>query len=144
MVKSLKVEVVGESLSKTKTRVKARNFEIIVDEPQQLGGTDEAPNPVEYLAAALAGCLNVTGNVVASEMGIEIRSMKIQFSGELDLRGFMGEEGVRPGYEWVKVQIEVDSNASKEDLQKWLEEVKRRCPISDNIKNETPVEIELI
>src|SRR5699024_3777528 len=33
--------------------------EVLIDEPESLGGTDIAPNPVEYLLAGLGGCINV-------------------------------------------------------------------------------------
>lgn len=45
----------AESFNPTKTVVKARTFELVVDEPNELGGTNEGANPVEYLMAAFAG-----------------------------------------------------------------------------------------
>jgi len=46
----------------TKIIAKVGDFEIIVDEPSELGGTNEGPNPGEYLLIALAGCLSITGH----------------------------------------------------------------------------------
>ncbi len=143
MLKNLQVVIEAESLSPTKTKIKSRHFEMVIDEPEALGGKDEAPNPVEYLAAALAGCLNVTGNIVAKEMGINVENLKMAISGEIDLDGFMGKEGVRPGYKWMKVELQFESSAPREKIEEWLKEVERRCPVSDNIKNPTPVTIEL-
>ncbi|MFO8001534.1 MAG: OsmC family peroxiredoxin, partial [Marinilabilia sp.] len=57
----------GKNENPTKFVAKARNFEIVVDEPRNLGGTDQGPNPVEYILAAYAGCLNVMGHIVAKE-----------------------------------------------------------------------------
>ena len=36
---------------------KARQFELTVDEPEVLGGTDQGPNPVELVLAALASAM---------------------------------------------------------------------------------------
>ncbi|WP_320406865.1 OsmC family protein [Thermococcus paralvinellae] len=91
----LKFSIIGEGVSPTKTIAKVRNFEVIVDEPPSLGGTDAGPNPVEYLLVALAGCLNVVGHLVAKEMGFTINSLKIKISGTLDPTKFMGKGGER-------------------------------------------------
>ena len=61
----IKFRVEAHSENPTKTVVKARNFEIIIDEPANLGGTDHGANPVEYVLAALSGCLNVMCHVIA-------------------------------------------------------------------------------
>ena len=53
----LKFSVLGESSSATQFIGKTRQFTLVVDEPQSLGGTDEDANPVEYI---LAGFLKTT------------------------------------------------------------------------------------
>ena len=45
---------------------------LIVDEPEALNGTDEDANPVEYILAGFAGCVNVVGHLVAKELGFKI------------------------------------------------------------------------
>jgi uncharacterized OsmC-like protein len=54
--------VKGESHSPAKFIAKTGKFQLIIDEPEALGGTDEGPSPVEYILAGLAGCLNVVGH----------------------------------------------------------------------------------
>lgn len=140
----LKFKINAESASAAKTIVKARNFEIIVDEPEGLGGTDSAPNPVEYVLAAFAGCLNVMGNLVASEMGFELRNLKIEIEGNLNPARLFGKsDEERAGYKTIVVKMIPDCDASEEVLQKWMHAVENRCPVSDNLQNITPIEIEL-
>ncbi len=140
----LKFKINAESASAAKTIVKARNFEIIVDEPEGLGGTDSAPNPVEYVLAAFAGCLNVMGNLVASEMGFELRNLKIEIEGNLNPAKLFGKsDEERAGYKTIVVKMIPDCDASEETLQKWMHAVENRCPVSDNLQNITPIEIEL-
>ena len=88
---NMQVNVKATKENPTKTVVKARNFEMIIDEPANLGGTDHGANPVEYVLAALSGCLNVVGHVVAKEMGFEIKSLEIELDGELNPARFMGK-----------------------------------------------------
>ncbi|NLW11965.1 MAG: OsmC family protein [Clostridiaceae bacterium] len=127
-----------------KTIVQARNFKMIVDEPANLGGTDDGANPVEYLLAALAGCLNVVGHVVAKELGMELKGIEISLEGDLNPAKFMGQsDAERAGYQELRVAIKPDTNADQATLEKWLTAVETRCPVSDNIGNATPVKIEL-
>lgn len=134
-----KFEVHAQRENPTKVSVKARNFTIIVDEPANLGGTDDGPNPVEYVLAALAGCLNVVGNMVAKEMGFELKSLSFDIEGELDPAGFMGKaKDVRPGYQEIRVSANLETDADQETLNKWIKVVEKRCPVSDNIANPTP------
>ena len=72
----MKVRVSAQSESATKAVIKARSFKFLIDEPAELGGTNEGPNPVEYLLGAFAGCLNVMAHLVAQEMNMELRSLK--------------------------------------------------------------------
>lgn len=134
----------GKSENSTKLVVVARSFEIIVDEPENLGGTNDGPNPVEYIIAAISGCLNVVGHLVAKEMGFTLRGLEISAEGDLDPAKFMGQttEG-RAGYTVIRVTMKPDTDADQATLEKWLEIVESRCPVSDNLANATPVEIHL-
>ena len=140
----LKFGVKARSENPTKTVVEARGFTMIIDEPKSLGGTNEGANPVEYLVAALAGCLNVVSHMVAKEMGFVLKGVEFEIEGNLNPMKFMGKsDAERTGYKEVRVSIKPDTDADEETLKKWLEEVEKRCPVSYNIANATPVVIEL-
>ncbi len=140
----LKFRIQARKASAAKTIVKARNFEIIVDEPEDLGGTNSAANPVEYVMAAFAGCLNVMGNLIASEMGFELKDLKIDISGNLNPAKLFGKSDKdRAGYKSIVVKMIPTCDADKETLEKWLHAVESRCPVSDNLQNITPVSVEL-
>ncbi len=130
---TLKFGIKAHSENPTKTVVEARNFKIIVDEPKNLGGTDDGPNPVEYVLAAFAGCLNVVGHLVAREMDIPLRGIEIEMEGDLDPTKFMGKDTEeRAGYKEIRVSLKPDADAEEETLQAWMTAVKARCPVSDN------------
>lgn len=140
----IKFSIKAHSENPTKTIVEAGNFKIIVDEPKNLGGTDEGPNPVEYVLAALAGCLNVVGHLVAKEMGFVLRGIELEIEGNLDPSKFMGlKTQDRAGYKEVRVILNPDADADKATLDKWATTIEERCPVSDNISNMTPVKIAL-
>ena len=134
--------VSAESNSETKTVVEARDFEFIVDEPTALGGTNDGPNPVEYLIGAWAGCLNVVVHTVGEERGIDLGNVTIEIEGDLDPRKFLGiAEDARAGYQEINVQIEVESDADEEAIEALGAEVEERCPVGDNINNQTPTDV---
>ncbi len=124
--------------------VKIRDFTVGVDEPPSLGGTDQAPNPVEYALAALATCQEITYRLHADALGIPLRDVSVELEGELDLRGFFGAaKDVRPGFLRVSGSVSFDSSASKEDLARLKAVVDAHCPVLDLFNNATPVEIKI-
>lgn len=135
-------KVSGESTSSAQFVAKARNFRLIVDEPENLGGTDEDANPVEYILAGLAGCLNVVGHLVAKELGFTIKKLKIEVSGSLNPNKLFGNSNAeRSGFKEIKLNLIPDTDADINLLVKWLKIVEDRCPVNDNLTNKTPVKI---
>lgn len=141
---NIKFGVTAKSGNDTKTIVETRGFKMIIDEPENLGGTNAGANPVEYLLAALSGCLNVVGHLVAREMGFKLNGLELFLEGDLDPAKFSGKSmNGRAGYNEIRVTIKPDSDADKETLDKWIRIIEDRCPVSDNISNLTPLHIVL-
>lgn len=134
-------KVTGEWKKGLRVDTQVRNFALSFDEPPSLGGEDSACNPVEGLLASLAGCLGIVARVVAQEKNLPIEKIQVEIEGDLDPRGFMGQyDQVRPGLLAVRYQIKVSGNVSDKDLKEFAEEVDKRCPVSDTLKNGTKVE----
>ena len=132
------------SQSAARVKVSARDFQFLIDEPPVLGGDDLGANPVEYVLGALTGCLNVVAHLVAKELGIAVRSLKITASGDVNPARLLQLPGAeRAGYKSIQVQLDADTDASPELLEKWLAIVESRCPVSDNLLHVTPVELRL-
>lgn len=141
---NLKFRIKAKSENATKKVVKARGFEIIVDEPRELGGDDAGANPVEYVLAALSGCLNVVGHMIAKELNFELRGIEISMSGDINVDRLFGtsmEE--RAGYKNIEVIMKPDCDATPKVLEEWLGLIEDRCPVSDNIGNATPINFKL-
>ncbi|HKL37714.1 MAG TPA: OsmC family protein [Bacteroidales bacterium] len=139
----IKFRTKAVSLNPTKTQVKARHFEIIVDEPQDLGGTNEGANPVEYLLASYAGCLNVMGHMVAKELDFELKGMEIDLAGSLNPARLFGQATEeRAGYKEIQVTLKPQCDTDEQTLQKWQAAILDRCPVGDNLKNTTEVVVD--
>src|SRR5262249_57869217 len=61
-----------------------------VDEPEALGGSNVAANPVEYALAALGSCQAITYRDWAAQLGGKLDRVAIYIDGAIDLRGFSG------------------------------------------------------
>lgn len=140
----LNVVISANSVSPTKAEIKARNFSFHIDEPANLGGTDSAANPVEYLLGSYAGCLNVMAHLIAQEQNIELKGLSIDIKGQLDSdRLFGASNEVRAGFQNINVVLTPITSASEEKLEHWLKAIEDRCPINDNLRNITPVALGL-
>ena len=139
---NLRFSVNGESNSTTQFVAKARHFKLVVDEPRVLGDTDEAANPVEYILAGLAGCINVVGHLVAKELGFVISKLNINVSGEINPDRLLGISTYeRAGFQSIQIDLNPETDVDIVTLSKWLKIVEDRCPVKDNLRNETPVRL---
>ncbi|WP_417197131.1 OsmC family protein [Bizionia sp.] len=137
-------KVHGESASPAKFIAKTRNFRLIIDESEDLGGTDENANPVEYVLAGLSGCVNVVGHLVAKELGFTINTLKIEVEGSINPNKLFGRSNAeRAGFKQISLKLIPDTEASIETLVTWLKIVQERCPVKDNLLNATPVSLEV-
>lgn len=133
---TIKVSVTGESVSPTRMIVKGKKTEYIVDK--------EESSPLEYILAALAGCINIVGFIVAKEMNLNIEKIIVEISGRLNTDKLMGKNVEdRAGYKEVKVKVKVQGDVEEEKLKEWVAKVEERCPVGDNIMKETPVHFEI-
>ena len=113
------------------------------DEPAGLGGSDTAPNPVEQLLAALGNCLAVGYAANASMAGIKIDDLRINLKGDLDLRTFLGLAQGNAGYEAIQVSVNLDSDATAEQLAELHERVVGTSPVGHTLSRAVPLRIEL-
>jgi len=123
---------------------RSQSFVFEKDEPPVLLGEDHGANPVEYVFAALDGCLTTSLIYHAAAQGIKIDEVETSFSGDLNLHGFLGlDENTRNGYEKIKVEFKIKADAPKEKLQELVQLAQKRSPVFDIISYPTPVEVSL-
>jgi putative redox protein len=123
-----------------RARTTARSFSIDTDEPAPLGGTDAAVDPMELVLAAVGTCLNIGWVTQARKRGVEYRDLRIEVSGNYDLRGYLDiDDDTRPGFTDISYTVTVDSDASPEQLAEIQKAAERTSPMFDNVLNSTPV-----
>lgn len=119
-----------------KNSVFVRDFPaFIVDEPTNLGGTDEGPNPLEYLLGALSTCTSIMVAFIAKEQNFAYKGLEFSNSGTLDLRGLNGVEGVTTYFQTITFEAVFETEESQEKLVTLKEAVEKRCPVYNLIKD---------
>jgi len=127
-----------------RSTISVRQFQLDADEPPVLGGRDCAPNPVEYVLAALGSCQEITYRLYADALGIPLNGVSVRLKGQVDLRGFFAvDEAVRPGYQAIEAEVEIDSPASPEEIARLKQAVDQHCPVLDILTRPTPVNLTL-
>ena len=110
------------------------------DQPLFLAGKNTAPNAVEHLLHSLTSCLSTTLVYHASVQGIELEELNISAEGDMNSKGFFGiSDDVKRGYERIRVNIEVKSDADVETLTKSA----MYSPVYEVVSNSVPVEFNM-
>lgn len=124
-----------------KIESRVRNHIVITDQPAAGGGTDTGPTPPEYLLISLAGCIVTLGQIIAKQDRLPIRNIEVNIEGNLDTDVLMGKSTeLRPGYLSLQVHVKIDADMSQEEKEALIHKIDARCPISDNLLNNTPIE----
>ena len=120
----------------------SRGFKTIIDEPESLGGSNLGPSPVELALAALGACQEITYRLYADKLGIPLKKIEVDLSGNLDFKGFLAlDDNIRPGYLGINVTVNIESTASDAEIDKLKDIVNAHCPVLDLFSNKTPVNI---
>ncbi|USB31653.1 OsmC family protein [Paenibacillus sp. YPG26] len=122
-------------------RTTSRNFELIIDEPESLGGTNTGMNPVEALLASLGACQAIVARVYASKFGVQLDDFRVEAEGEIDLDGFFDKSPVRPGYSDIRYTFRIRTDSPKDKIDEFVRFLESKCPVGDTIAN--PVNLRL-
>lgn len=118
-----------------KVITKVRQFELIIDEPRNLGGTDAGMNPVEAVLASLGACQSIVARVYASKFDVVLDDFRVEVEGDLDLDGFFNRSDVRPGYSDIRYTFYIKTSSSDEKVEPFIQFLESKCPVGDTISN---------
>jgi uncharacterized OsmC-like protein len=117
-------------------------FTFDTDHPEIFASEDKGATPVEMVLAGLAGCLTVGVASIAQLRKIQLRSVKATLEGAMDIQGILGiDSDVRNGFNDIKVNFEIDADASKDDLEALVAQSQKRSAVYDVITNPTNVSV---
>jgi uncharacterized OsmC-like protein len=123
-------------------QVHTRKFSLDADHPPQFASEDQGPTPVEYVLVALGSCLTAGVAAVAQQRQIQLRSVSATLTGEMDLHGILGADpSVRNGFSGVKVDYQVDADASADEIKALVAQSQKRSAVFDMLTNPTAVTV---
>lgn len=120
---------------------KSRDFQITIDEPENLGGTNTGMNPVELLLGALGACQAIVARVYAKKFNIEFSDFWVEVTGEMDTDGFLQKSDVRPGYSKITYDIHIQTDAPRDKVEEFVAFIEKTCPVGDTIANAAELEL---
>jgi uncharacterized OsmC-like protein len=103
-------------------------------------GHGHGPTPQEYVLHALAACLAAGVATTAANRGIELSKIDTVARGKIDVQGVLGlDPDVRNGFSSVEVEVDVEGDASREDLDALITASAKRSAVFDIITAPTTV-----
>ena len=84
----------------------------------------------DMLLEALVACAGVTLGAVATAIDVKIDDGRVSAEGDLDFRGTLGVDRDAPvGFKAIRLRFELDSSASREELDTLLRLTERYCVV---------------
>ena len=142
MVKQiLKAEV--ESLGGLQLKCSPRGFEFIIDEPENVGGTNEAMNPLEALLCSLGACKMMVVRFFYQAKQINLKSMRVEILGEIDSDRLKGKPNVKIGFSKIITNYYIDADNTDEEIKDLVAFIEKTCPVKDTIVNAPEMELHI-
>ena len=111
-------------------------YSVQADHPNLFAASDNGATPVEIVLSALASCLTAGIASVAQNRGIQLRSVKANVEGDMNLHGILGiDPDVRNGFNAIRVTFEIDADATKDEIAAVVAQSQKRSAVFDVITN---------
>jgi uncharacterized OsmC-like protein len=96
----------------------------------------------DMLLEALVACAGVTLNAVATALGIQLQAATVRAEGDLDFRGTLGiSKDVPVGFERIRLQFELNTGATEEQLSALLRLTERYCVVYQTLARSPKMEV---
>ncbi|MFC7251635.1 2-oxo acid dehydrogenase subunit E2 [Halomicroarcula sp. GCM10025324] len=122
----------AESTGGMQATVRSRHFEWRADEPEEAGGEDTAPSPVEQFVGSLSSCLTLMIGHMADRRGVDIEEVNVTSQAS-------PPEG---RIERIETDIDVVSAESAEDVERVVQMAERACYVNQVIDDDIDRDIE--
>ena len=117
-------------------------FTYSADHPEVFASEDIGPTPVEFVLVGLASCLTAGVASVAQNRNIQLNSVKATIEGDMNILGILGADPeVRNGFKGIRVNYEIDADASRDDIEALVAQSQKRSAVFDVITNPTNVTV---
>ena len=108
-----------------------------------IGGPHDAPTHGDILCAALAARQDSAVRVVANARGVELESLTVEVTGDVDVRGAMAIDNQLPvGFQAMRcnVQLRAKEGTNPKLLKKLRVAAEHCCVVQQTLRNPPPVQ----
>jgi uncharacterized OsmC-like protein len=99
----------------------------------------------DMLLEALVACAGVTLRAVATSLDIAVEGGRVSAEGDLDFRGTLGVDREAPvGFKAIRLRFELDSPASREELDTLLRLTERYCVVLQTLAGTPALSAEFV
>ena len=116
--------------SALKQEIQIDDFELVADEPEEMGGTDAGPNPQQLLAASLASCSAITMEMYANRKGWDLGDVVVDVDYEPAHRGSPTK---------FTLDVRLPAGLPEEQREK-LMQIVAKCPVHRTLEGEVMFE----
>jgi uncharacterized OsmC-like protein/alpha/beta superfamily hydrolase len=135
------VQTSNQSLT---TDIFSGSHHLIADEPVSLGGSDEGPNPYDYLLASLGACTSMTVMMYAKRKDWDLESVKVTLDHSKIHASDCKECETKTGkVDYIERNVEFIGKID-ENQKKRLSEIADKCPVHRTLHSEIVVKTIII
>jgi putative redox protein len=122
----------------------AGNHTFQIDEPRSVGGTESAPDPYDYLLAALGACTSMTVGLFARRNKFPLEGVTVRLShSRIHAKDCAECQTKKAMLDRIDVRIELKGQITEEQ-RKRLMEVAAKCPVHRTLVSEIDLRIESV
>ncbi|MFW9772499.1 MAG: OsmC family protein [Candidatus Heimdallarchaeota archaeon] len=108
-------------------------FELLIDAPGGLDGTNEGPSPLLVILSSIGACIIAVTRFWAKIMDIKIEEMKVFSRGHINLGAIFGiDDSKLAGYDKLEPVIRIKAHAPDEKINELMDKVFNHCPVITN------------
>lgn len=111
-----------------------RSFNLAMDEPPSIAGDNTAPNPVEFLIMAYAGCLEMNWIMYSSLYNLNVSKVEVEIQATIDRRYALGNVEQFPArLQSLKIISHLETTESQQKVERVFRKVKEICPVGGSL-----------
>jgi putative redox protein len=127
--------IVVQSDQGYQTSIKIRQHTIIADEPEQAGGTDTGPTPMEILLGTAGACIAVTTRAYAQRKGWPLGKVSVELEMErIKREDYPAYTGDAPYVNEIRERVQFEGPLTDEQKGR-LMYIAGKCPVHQTLLN---------
>ncbi len=127
----------------TTCEIEGSGWNITADIGTQEGGNNAGPGPGVLERAALGSCLAIGYVQMAAVMEVPVEKIEVEVETDFDARGMFDIEEQPPGFTVIRYSVQIESPASKADIQKVIDAGDSHSPVLDDFRRPVTIEREV-